>query len=524
MKVLSSHPLAARRALEWCVILLAAPGFMTVRGDTGVYTLIQQDKILTSQASQSDWFGRSMDIDENTVVVGVPLDNDGGTGSEVGSVSVFVWDDEISQWIQEAMLVDSDAGETDIIGWDVAISGDIAVAGALEKDVSTDAGTDEGAIIVWVRTFGGMGVASWSQNQTIFADDAEDGALLGSSVDIYGDWLVAGARNDGENNNTGAVYVFERDAGTFVSRQKLTPTVQMLDELFGTSVAMEEDILVVGTDTGRVIVFKLVTDTWVQDAVLSEGGSSSKFGLAVDIDGGNIVVGAPGANDVYVYGTNYSGTTPTVLSGDAFGSDFGAAVSKKGDFLVVGAPKESSEKGSIYVYNDTTSTGTWTLVQEVNPNDPENEDRFGQAVAVHEKSFLASAFFEDEGGAQAGALYVFVDDPCTDAPSAIPSQQPSQVPSLSPSTPMPSLMPSQLPSAEASSAPSPRPSILPSFLPTTVDQEGCRELYACDKNIFDRFHDRYWMSKGQGEECRQRCIKKRWIEFRKRRDWECGPC
>ena len=335
---------------------------------------------------------------------------------------------------------------------------------------------------------------SWTQNQTIFASTPIDGAFFGSAVDLDGDWLVVGARNEGATSD-GAAYVYKRSGGSFGSEQRLTPTTPMAGEGFGVDVAIEGELMVVGTNDGDralVFTFNSMNGMWEQDTVLSEGTTNDGFGKTLDIDGGEIVVGAPdksaGRGAVYIYEVGYA-TQPTSIEGPlgTFG-DFGKSVSMRDNFLAVGAPLENgdmTEKGFLYVYNTTLSMGDWDLTQKVAAKDPEQEDWFGRSVAIHNQSIIVGAIKEDTLGSSSGSIYVFVENPCSEQPSVSPSLAPSGRPSAEPSM-APSIVPSALPSIS--------PSV--SFEPTTTVSEGCSERFACDLDKFvDRFSNRYWMRK-----------------------------
>ena len=97
-----------------------------------VYVLRASDgaelaKLTASDAAYFDYFGRSVAIDGNTIVVGATSDDDGGPNS--GSVYVF----EKSTWgtyDQVAKLTASDAAAGDTFGESVAIDGGTVVVGA----------------------------------------------------------------------------------------------------------------------------------------------------------------------------------------------------------------------------------------------------------------------------------------------------------------------------------------------------------------------------------------------------------
>jgi len=97
----------------------------------------QQSKLTAGDATTEDYFGFSVSISGNLVVVGAPNDNDAGEDSG----SAYVYERSGSNWLQQAKLTASDAAAGDFFGNSVAISGDSVVAGAPGDD---EGGVDSG--------------------------------------------------------------------------------------------------------------------------------------------------------------------------------------------------------------------------------------------------------------------------------------------------------------------------------------------------------------------------------------------
>ncbi len=92
----------------------------------------------------------------------------------------------------------------------------------------------------------------------------------------------------------------------------------------------------------------------------------------------------------------------------AQGDDFGTAVDLYGDTMVVGSPKDDEggdDAGAVYVYLRTGST--WALQAKLTASDAERFDNLGSSVAIHGNKLVAGAPNEDEKGSRAGAAYVF---------------------------------------------------------------------------------------------------------------------
>ena len=163
----------------------------------------QQTAMLNADDAQdSDWFGGSVSIDGNTVVIGAEADDDNAHNSG----AAYIFEKVNGRWQQMAKLIAYDGAESDRFGNAVSISGDIAAIGAYQDD-NEDAGIpwgeDTGAVYVFKRTDG-----VWEQLAKLTADDFHNLDELGSSVGISGETVLAGSRFIA-GGGVGAAYVFE---------------------------------------------------------------------------------------------------------------------------------------------------------------------------------------------------------------------------------------------------------------------------------------------------------------------------
>ena len=284
------------------------------------------------------------------------------------------------------------------------------------------------------------------------SDDRAEVDELGWSVAVDGDILVIGATGD-DPDNTGAAYVFTRDASGWVQVGKLTAKVRRNDAGFGYAVAVHGDTIVVGAyeddfegvDAGAAYVFTKPANGWadmIQTARLtaSDAANRDEFGKSVAVDGDTIVVGAP-EEDTQARGSAYIFTRPAngwgnwstldadgkagltaTLRGQSNGDRFGTSVAVYGDTVLVGAAEENDKKGATYVFTKSATTGVWDdwdnkkasdATARLIASDRANNDRFGRAVAMDGDTIVVGAYFADstdEEGAtvsNSGAAYVF---------------------------------------------------------------------------------------------------------------------
>jgi len=333
-------------------------------------------------------------------------------------------------------FVASDAGDEDLFGISVAISGDYAVVGAVAED---GAGTSRGAAYVFYRNQGGAD--SWGQVKRLRASDAADDDGFGFAVALDGDTLIVGADGeDGSGTDEGAAYVFYKDQGgadNWGQVVKLTAGDPDDVNQFGYSVAVSGDAVLVGSpgdngagsDRGAAYVFSRDlggADGWgqVKKLTASDTADDVWLGNSVALDGSLAVVGAAwddggGTNRgaAYLFGRDQGGAenwgeVKKLTASDANNSDiFGYAVALDGDYVVVGAGWSEgggTERGQAYLFaRNEGGTDNWGEVQRLRASDGANQDWFGFSVALDGLYLLVGADGEDGAGTERGAAYLF---------------------------------------------------------------------------------------------------------------------
>lgn len=166
---------------------------------------IQETKLTASDASDGDTFGTQVGIDDATIVVGSPRDDDMGSGS--GAAYVYRLHEnetplDLSDdfWVQDAKLVASDASAGALFGSSVSVSGNRIIVGA-----AFDNGAEFHAGAAYVFRHDD----TWFQEGKYIASDASDRDRLGGAVSLGGDRaLVGSASNHAVGQYSGAVYAF----------------------------------------------------------------------------------------------------------------------------------------------------------------------------------------------------------------------------------------------------------------------------------------------------------------------------
>jgi uncharacterized repeat protein (TIGR01451 family) len=230
----------------------------------GVWT--QEAKLITSGPNHYDYFGWSVAIDGDTIVIGA-IDRDFAPNSDAGGAYIFTRSGSI--WTEQALLIPSDPTTMGYFGWSSLIRGDTIMIGA--------PGATGG-----VYVFQGSG-ASWSQQVKLTEQFPQYGGGFGSTLDIDGTTLAIGAPSEN------AAYIFTGSGASWTQEAKLRPQ-DTSHGAVGSAIALDGDLLVSG---GSSIAFLFIRDgtTWSEDRFVTW---AYQFGKAVAIKDQHVYGGAPG--------------------------------------------------------------------------------------------------------------------------------------------------------------------------------------------------------------------------------------
>ncbi len=188
-----------------------------------VGTFAQQAYAKASNPEADDKFGSSVALSGDTLAVGAYQEDSSALGGESDnsadqSGAVYVFTRSGTTWTQQAFLKASNAEADDFFGTSVALSGDTLVVGAIGEASNGDEldNSADGAGAVYVFTRSGT---AWTQQAYLKASSVVADDWFGYDVALSGDTLAVGARledssaSGGESDNSasssGAAYVFE---------------------------------------------------------------------------------------------------------------------------------------------------------------------------------------------------------------------------------------------------------------------------------------------------------------------------
>ncbi len=448
------------------------------------------DRFGSSIAISGDWMvigaGR-----EDSAATGVN-GNQSSNGSRL-SGAAYVFERSGGVWSQHAYLKASNTEVNDFFGFSVGISGNRIVVGApseasaaigINGNQNNNGALESGAAYVFER-IGGV----WSQQAYLKASNTEAGDFFGGAVAISGDLVVVSARAEGSNatgingnqndnsaGGAGAVYIFEGSGGAWNQQAYLKASNTDAADKFGFSVDISGELVVVGAPfesssetgvngnqfsndsyaAGAAYVFVRTGGAWFQQAYLkaSNAESGDHFGYSVATSGERIVAGASQeASDATGVNGDQSSNV-AALSGAAYVFErsagvwsqeaylkasntgsvdlFGKSVAISGDMIISGAVWEDSnssgvnggqnndgaiDSGAAYAFERTA--GAWIQQAYLKASNADVNDGFGTAVEISGSQAVVGAWSEDSNAtglngdqnansaSGAGAVYAF---------------------------------------------------------------------------------------------------------------------
>ena len=385
----------------------------------------EESQILVPSSSESgDRFGQSLAGENGKLVIGAPSKSipvpNTQNRDRVGEV--YVYEKNGSNWNETEILQNPEPFDGDDFGWDVSISGNTIVVGALD-DNREISGVATGAIHVF-RQFGG----NWSFNQKIDNAGTFDEPRFGRVVELIGDRLLVGNPEAGTDPLafSGRVLVYDQGTnGLFTESYVVTATTSEEGDIFGIPIVSNGVDIFTGSygnntfegdDSGLVFELLLGQDSGAARELRRAGFVESPFsgglGSAVALSENYAAALAPsgfGDGKLFVFrrtianGWQRDGILRTPVSGSFCSGN--ACLTVDESFMpriLVGASQQNSgdSKGVVYEFQRLLS-GEWSLVNTIEPTLLSRS--FGRAIDVDGTTLSVGAPSEGDNG----VVYLF---------------------------------------------------------------------------------------------------------------------
>lgn len=347
-----------------------------------------------------EFFGTALSVDGNRVAVGAYLDDTASGGDDAGTVTLFARGD--AGWTRSVRIDAPDGQPEDWFGRSVVLAGDWLLVGA-PRDITSGV-ADTGSAYLFRRGAAGWTFARKLVPDDAAADDAFALALAFDGRRLV---VSAPGRDDGEPDRGGAYAWSLLDDGTLRFDGKLVPASVPSDGLAGISLALQGDQLAMGAPQatvqgragrGMVARFRWNGSAWaeIDPVIAADGAAGDLFGNAVALspDGTRLAVGATGvridamnggAGAAYVFRLD----APVVQEARLLpaerqaGAGFGVAVALDDARLAVGASGEDiggvANRGRVHLWR--RDVGAWAAAGTLEPADAIAQSFYGRALS-----------------------------------------------------------------------------------------------------------------------------------------------
>ncbi len=159
---------------------------------------VEETKLNSSDAVKDDYFGSSISIENDTVVVGAQKNDP--LGEQSGSAYLFSFNGE--EWTENAKLIAGDGMPWAQFGRSVSISNNKVLVGAPGQDSYNGTGTGSAYLYEFIGT-------SWVEESKLIASEGGSYDSFGESVSVSGGIAVVGSPyNEDNGTNSGSAYIY----------------------------------------------------------------------------------------------------------------------------------------------------------------------------------------------------------------------------------------------------------------------------------------------------------------------------
>jgi cysteine-rich repeat protein len=289
-----------------------------------------QPQIKNPQPSAGDQFGFAVAAVESDLLIAAPLQG----ATDAGKVFVF----DNSENPPRVILSKPVRATGDFFGAAMAGEGDTVAVGA---PFDSTAAPHAGAVYLFSRS-----TAQLLAGEPVVSPNPVGRELFGAALAMSADWIVVGAPSeDGAQQTPGHVYVFQRQSpdlptsfpmllATIDNPRCSSDSVGCVSDRFGAAVAIVDGQVLIGApfadtvtaqDTG---VAYLVTPSPLSITRIANPaqGPFDRFGSSVASGTSGPLIGAPGPGRVYVYSRRADSGTTSLAVHNALGATSAASV------------------------------------------------------------------------------------------------------------------------------------------------------------------------------------------------------
>ena len=334
----------------WNQAVIGAPGENDLDGKVYIFNIenngsfTQAQEIHNPIPLSAGQFGDSIVTYDKYLFISSP-DYDSFSGS------VYIYQKESNGTYSFVQELNNFSNIGDNFGWCLSVDGDQLAVASLEANNSKS-----GKVLIFENNG-----TSWNFDANFTSDDNASEDRFGFDLALNNNRLLVGVpKSDANGANSGAAYIFEKNATLWEQKIKLSPSDLSSDDEFGYSVALSNNIAFVGarqrdvdentTNAGVVYVFLFDGSNWneINQIYPDQNTSGQFFGSDLVIYEDILGVSSPmqGEGFLYLYRLEDNGSNISMISRlsleDANSTDAShLSIAIKEGMSIVGIPGES---------------------------------------------------------------------------------------------------------------------------------------------------------------------------------------
>lgn len=300
----------------------------------------------------ADNFGASIAVENGIVAVSSPEHND-------AKGAVYLFDSATGTQLMKLEADDASANPFFAFGFSLDIEDGIVAVGAFA----------DSSIIPLAGSVYLFDANTGAQLHKLVPDDGVFGGAFGIEVELQNNLVAISANSDATTDRRGMVYIYDTISGDFV--RKLTPADLVMGSGFGASLDADQNMLLIGAigdsellvGAGAAYLYDLTTGNLIRKILPTSPVMSGKFGTSVAIDQNIIAIGAPEdfrngeeLGSVYLHNTNSGEKYAELMkiNPDDDDESMGLSIDISQSTIAVGSLHRLGtfgDQGSVLVYN-----------------------------------------------------------------------------------------------------------------------------------------------------------------------------
>ena len=371
---------------------------------------LEETKLMASDGSPYDYFGWSVSLNRNYLIVGSKGNDENGhdTGAS------YLYNHVTDKWVEQVKLISSDGSISQSLGTAVTINGNHIAVGTAQYYGNRN-------ISVYIYNLNYMRSVS-RYNESVKISKSGFYRHDVTVFDIHTKYMVIGISGSTRYKSSYFNYygnnyyhyqereytnvtIYEYIDGTWIPIFERSLRMKTLS-----SVAIDSNHMATISSNGSegsvtLSVFTHINKTWYKESLVQLPNNMRNYSL--EIQNNYLIIGASNYHNTSIYIYEYIDGEWT-LSDDInniSGCNKHSAVAMYGSFIIIGCPSYNVNSGIVYVFK--RSKRKWVQDDQLTSSDQTWNSYFGNDVAIYGSVLAVGRYGDNTKGYFSGAVHIY---------------------------------------------------------------------------------------------------------------------